>query len=73
MPRFQVFQTDADFSQEPENMRFQSNSFDISETVACTLFVKHYPCQDFMVYDTEQKDVLLPLLTPNTLRLRGEV
>ncbi len=73
MSRFQVFKTDADLSQEPDNLVYEVGQFDIAETKMAYMFINDYPHVDYMIYDREKREIPLMLLTPETLQRRSEV
>jgi adenylate cyclase class IV len=68
----EIYETDADLSQEPENIRFQSYHRDMIETKAMLLFRASGYNKDFMVYNRKTMQIEMLLLTNSTKAKRGE-
>lgn len=68
----EIYETDADLSQEPDNLRFQSFHRDMTETKAMLLFRASGYGKDFMIYNRKTKQIEMLLLTNATKARRGE-
>jgi hypothetical protein len=68
----EIYETDADFSQERDKLRFQSYHRDMTETKAMLLFRASGYGKDFMVYNRKTGQIEMLLLTNATKAKRGE-
>lgn len=68
----EIYETDADLSQEPGSLRFQSYHKDMAETKAMLLFRASGYGKDFMIYNRNTKQIVMLLLTNATKARRGE-
>lgn len=69
---FEIYETDADLSQEEKAIRFQSYHRDITETKAMMLFREHGYKKDFLIYNRKSMKIELLLLSDETAQRRGE-
>ncbi len=69
---FQLYETDADLSQDPSKLLYQNHSFDLVETVAAVEWCARDFGVDLMVYNQSTCEIKFTLLTPETHARRGE-
>jgi len=68
----EIYETDADLSQEKDKLRFQSYHRDMTETKAMLLFRASGYGKDFMIYNRKTQQIEMLLLTNATKARRGE-
>lgn len=68
----EIYETDADLSQEKDKLRFQSYHRDMTETKAMLLFRASGYGKDFMIYNRKTRQIEMLLLTNATKAKRGE-
>ena len=68
----EVYETNADLSQEKDKLRFQSVHRDMTQTKAMLLFLDSDYGKDFMIYNRKTMQIELLLLTESTRAKRGE-
>lgn len=68
----EIYETDADLSQEPGNLRFQSYHRDITQTKAMLMFRANGYAKDFLIYNRKTMQIEVLLLTASTSAKRGE-
>jgi hypothetical protein len=68
----EVYETDADFSMEPRDMKHQGSHPDIAQSKMLLLFYASGYTKDFLIYNRTKGEVAYVCLTAKTKRLRGE-
>lgn len=68
----EIYETDADLSQEPDNLLFQSYHKDMVLTKAMLLFRASEFMKDFMIYNRKTMQIEMLLLSNETIAKRGE-
>jgi hypothetical protein len=68
----EVYETDADFSMESQNLKHQGFHLDIAETKMMLLFRASGYGKDYLIYNRNKQEILAFCLTSQTKRRRGE-
>ena len=68
----EVYETDADFTMEPRNLKHQGYHIDMAETKMMLLFRSSGYGKDYLVYNRAKQEVLIACLTNESRRKRGE-
>lgn len=68
---YEVYETDADDTMDPQKRVHTGRSFDIAESVMVKLFEKAFLSKDFLLYDVKQKHIIAGCLSPATAFKRG--
>lgn len=68
----EIYETDADLSQEPDNLLFQSYHRDMVLTKAMLTFRATGYVKDFMIYNRKTMQIEMLLLSDETIARRGE-
>ena len=68
----EVYETDADFTMEPKNLKHQGFHSDMAETKMMLLFRASGYAKDYLVYNRAKKEVVMACLTTQTKHRRGE-
>ena len=68
----EVYETDADFSMEPQNLKHQGFHPDMAETKMMLLFRASSYRKDYLIYNRDKKEVMVACLSDESRRRRGE-
>ena len=68
----EVYETDADLTMEPQNLKQQGFHRDLTETKMMSLFRKSGYAKDFLVYNRTKKEILIACLSTQSRNRRGE-
>ena len=68
----EVYETDADLTMEPTNLKHQGFHFDMAETKMMLLFRAAGYSKDYLVYNRTKREVVAACFTTQTRNRRGE-
>lgn len=68
----EVYETDADLSTEPQNLKYQGFHRDMAETKMILLFRSSGYDKDYLLYNRTKQEVLMACLSTQTRNRRGE-
>lgn len=68
---FEVYETDADDSMEPQQLKHSGRSFDLAESKMVLLYRAADCHKDYLLYNTVRREIVCSALSPSTMARRG--
>ena len=68
---YEVYETDADDSMEPQQLKHSGSSFDLAENKMVSLYRAGGCHKDYLVYNTVKREIACAALSPSTMARRG--